>query len=660
MAPFSLVEGFYHAVWTNFRGAGHLTDTFQLAENNNSLLEKMFPENSKRIIAQKKAPLRVIVGNPPYSIGQSSANDNSQNQKYPKVENRIEETYVKDSSANLSKALYDSYIKAFRWASDRLDSEHGGVIAYISNAGWLDGNAMDGFRNCLEKEFNIIYVFNLRGNQRTSGELSRKEGGKIFGAGSRTPIAITILVKKPNTVTEKAQIYYHDIGDYLSREEKLAIIQRYGSIGNPNMSWITLTPNAQKDWLDQRNESFSKYIPIDASKKYNIADKSYFICNSLGLATNRDYWLWNSSNEVVRNNVNTMLTFYNQQSRLFADAYKKNASLSFEEFVEYAKDKIVWTDTLLRYAAKGIELSYDKDKMSIGLYRPFYKQRLYYDKQVIHRTYQQLSLFPSNNQSNILICVSGIGSRREYIPLITNCIPDLNFLEAGAQCFPLYYYEERNEEQSNLFDETSDKYIRRDAISDFIHNLARELYGGKVSKEDIFYYVYGFLHCPSYREQYSADLKKMLPRIPLVAEPKDFWSFSKAGRALAELHTNYESIDPYPLEEIGSAKNLRVEKMRFPSKNDKSSIIYNTSLTLSGIPAEAYEYVVNGRTAIEWIMERYQVRVDSDSGIKNDPNDWCKEVGNPRYIVDLVKRIVRVSIETMKIVNNLPKWEPEK
>jgi predicted helicase len=253
----------------------------------------------------------VIMGNPPYSIGQKSANDNAPNQKYYSLDARIAKTYAKESSAGLNKSLYDAYVKAFRWSTDRLDPDHGGIIAFVSNSAWLDGNSTDGFRKVLEKEFSSIWVFNLRGNQRTSGELSRKEGGKIFGSGSRTPISITLLIKKPSSENQKATIHYYDIGDYLSREEKLSIIQKFGSISNTGMEWKTLYPNEHGDWLDQRNEVFDTFIPMAPEKKFDVKSKSFFIPNSLGLCTNRDAWCYNSSKDDIALNIKIALDFYN-------------------------------------------------------------------------------------------------------------------------------------------------------------------------------------------------------------------------------------------------------------------------------------------------------------------------------------------------------------
>ncbi|HLP80536.1 MAG TPA: type ISP restriction/modification enzyme, partial [Nitrosomonas sp.] len=553
-----------------------LTDTFQLGETDASerLFSEMFPQNSARVEAQKKAPLRVIMGNPPYSIGQKSANDNAQNQKYEKLDARIEATYAKGSKATSIKALYDSYIKAFRWSSDRLDKEHGGIIAFVSNGGWLDTNGMDGFRKCLEKEFSAIYVFNLRGNQRTSGELSRKEGGKIFGSGSRTPIAITFLVKNPQSESQKAVIRYKDIGDYLSREAKLTIIERLKSTIDSNVEWQIVTPNDHGDWISQRNDAFSTFIQLAPEKKFDSTSKTYFVVYSLGINSNRDAWVYNSSKTVVKNNMKKMVAYYNDQ----VDGYKKTKNqkgkIRVEDFIDTNPQKISWSSSLIPHVEKGNIAKYEPTNIVVGCYRPFYKQNLYIGDKMIHRRGQFDIFFPDETKHNVVICVSGLGGTKEDTIIITDTYVDLNCLDAGAQCFPLYYYEERKDDAPTIFDnaESENNYVKRDGVSDFILQQARKAYGNKVTKEDIFYYVYGILHSREYRTQFSADLKKMLPRIPLVDESIDFWSFSKAGRKLAELHINYETVPPAVGVIVTGAKKgaYKVEKMRFPSKKDKS------------------------------------------------------------------------------------------
>ncbi len=659
------IENVYHDLsktraYKGFQGIC-LTDTFQLGESDEGakLFSEIFPQNSERVISQKKAPLRVIIGNPPYSIGQKRANDNAPNQDYPHLDSRIAQSYVLQSDSTNKNRVYDSYIRAFRWASDRLDPLNGGVIAFVSNGGWLDSGSGSGFRKCIEKEFDSIIVFDLRGDQRTSGERSRQEGGKIFGSGSRAPIAITLLIRNPKAKAKEPSIKYHDIGDYLSREEKLSLLIKYGDIFSPEIQWKLITPNSQGDWLSKRNVTFQTYIPIAPKEKYDYHSRTYFIVNSIGLNTNRDSWVYNSSRIEVLQNAHRMIDYYNEQVKTFKAALGKNPKLKAEDFIDYSSKEISWTSSLIPQLQKSNYAAFQPDCVSTALYRPFFKQAIYFGEKVIHRRGQFHDFFPTHENENLIICVSGIGGNKTQSTIIGNCMIDLNCLDAGTQCFPLYYYEKSANRQSGLFDESAkEDHILREGVSDFIVERAREQYGNRVTKEDIFYYVYGFLHSPDYHKLCAADLKKMLPRIPFVDLPKDFWAFSKAGRELAHLHINYEAIKPHPLTELGSKSSLIVDKMRFPNKADKSRIIYNNTLTLEGIPEEAYRYVVNGKSAIEWVMDRYRVTVNKDSNIKNDPNDWCKEQNNPRYIVDLVKRVVTVSLETVRIVKGLPKWSP--
>ena len=660
-------DGIGKEKYTPFEGIC-LTDTFQLGETKEGekLFSEMFPQNSNRVERQKKAPLRVIIGNPPYSVGQKSANDNAQNQSYEKLDARIAATYAKETDATNKNSLYDSYIKAFRWSTDRLDKT-GGIICFVSNGAWLDGNSADGLRKSLEKEFTSIYVFNLRGNARTQGEIRRKEAGNVFGGGSRTPISITLLVKNPAIKTEKATIHYHDIGDYLDREDKLKLTKQLKTFANPAIPLKTLQPNEHGDWISHRNDSFSVFNAIgdkdDKSNKQTFFAPVY----SIGIKTQRDSWCFNSSNKKLSDNMERMILFYNEQLLSFNQAKKKKSNLELKNQLEFNPINISWTQSLLEDIQKDKKHVFSKGDIVKSYYRPFFKQHLYFNRSFNERVYQIPKLFPNQKQDNIVICISGTDI------LISNLIPDLHFI-GDSQCFPLYYYEENSSNQKGLFDGNNKQdYIRRDGISDFILEQARERYGKTVTKEDIFYYVYGFLHSPEYRLTFANDLKKMLPRLPLVEVVKDFWAFSKAGRALAELHLNYEDQGSAPfvvvqygnlnmkdtLKQAGKTEkdyfNFSVDKMRFPKKDQKDTIIYNHQITIENIPAKAYEYVVNGKSAIEWIMERYQITTHKESGIKNDPNDWAKEQGKPRYILDLLLSIINVSVQTVDIVNDLPK-----
>ena len=635
-----------------------LTDTFQLGEiiANGQKIEDdgfaniwsdMFPGNSQRVIDQKKTPMKVIIGNPPYSVGQRSANDNAQNETYPLLEKRMAETYVNKTNATNKNRIYDSYIKAFRWASDRIDNANGGIVAFVSNAGWLDGSSMDGMRHCFEHEFSSIYIFNLRGNQRTQGETSRREGGKIFGSGSRTPVAITILIKNPKRQNKKAEIYYHDIGDYLSREEKLKIIADFKSCMNSKFPVKVLKPNEKDDWINQRNTAFENYIFIGNKKNKDLKQK--FFCNfySNGLRSNRDNWCYNFSKKQLSDNIQETIKFYNSEV------------INFQNSAHYELDmnskKISWSDGLKQALKRKIFLEYNYHQIVKSIYRPYCREYLYYDKYLNERTYQIPKIFPTINHKNILICVSGIGGSKEHSVFISNCIIDLNCLDAGTQCFPLYYYEQREQVEQSLFDNEQNEYIRHDGITDFIFNQAKELYGDKVTKEDIFFYVYGFLHLPKYRQEFAADLKKSLPRLFLIDEPKVFWQISKAGRDLADIHLNYENQKaPEGVVIEGDCGNYTVSKMKFPKKDQKDTIIYNSDITIKNIPLEVYNYVVNGRSPVEWIMERYQIKIDKASGIENNPNDWATEHNQPRYILDLLLSVMTVSLKTQEIVNSLP------
>lgn len=363
-----------------------------------------------------------------------------------------------------------------------------------------------------------------------------------------------------------------------------------------------------------------------------------------------------------------MIEFYNSQRKGFKDILKVDPKMKVSTYVNFNPKLISWTESLLNSVKtnKNIEIEYNS-LVSVN-YRPFQKSHLYFNRSLNERVYQFPKLFPTGKESNIIICVQGAGDKKKFSVLISNKITDLGF-NGACQCFPLYYYEENKNAQKGLFDQNTDQdYVKRDAISNFILDIAVKQFGKNVTKEDIFYYVYGFLHSPEYRETFANDLKKMLPKLPLVDEPKVFWQFSKAGRELADLHLNYEKVPPssevvvtgaeklsFIDEEPKDTKLFIVDKMRFPKKNQKDTILYNGKITISNIPLDAYDYVVNGKPAIEWIMERYQVSTHKDSGIVNDPNDWAKESENPRYILDLILSIITVSIKTNEIVSSLPK-----
>lgn len=643
-----------------------LTDTFQLSESSHHLNLPAFRANSERAERELEQDIRVIVMNPPYSAGQNSANDNNQNEKYPKLDERIENTYVARSTATLKNSIYDSYIRAIRWASDRVKDS--GVIAFVSNGSFIDGNAADGLRKCLVGEFSKLYVYNLRGNARTSGETRKREAGNVFGGGSRTPVTICVLVKDPSH-TGEAVLHYRDIGDYLSREEKLDIISQEGSIAHTE--WEVIVPNEAADWINQRDEKYDTYQPIgDKKTKGKPNTPGVFQLYSRGLATSRDAWVYNFSARAVEENVRRMIEFYNSEVDRYQQADGAAKKIKVEDFIDFDSTQFSWDRVNKSDVARGKKGVFDPSKVRTSLYRPFCKQALYFDasNQFNNCVYQLPKLFPTPAHENIAI-IASIAGTKDFSVLITDTLPDLH-LVGDAQTFSLYTYEPVVEDDGGLNlnlggGEVVDGYTRKENITDATLAAYRSTYGDEgIAKEDIFYYIYALLHHPEYREKYAADLKKMLPRIPLV---KGFWEYSRAGRALAELHLGYESVEPYPLDEVTSSpapeslkerfEFYRVQKLQFGPKKDKTRIQYNGHLTLKGVPEEAHEYQVNGRSALEWVIDRYQVKTDKKSLITNDPNDYCRAVDNPRYIVDLIKRLVTVSLETLKLVGTLPRFE---
>lgn len=620
-----------------------LTDTFQLSEDDNEIqmFDLAFKENSERVNRQKKAPLQVIIGNPPYSAKQKNENDNIQNKKYHKLDKRIADTYVFNTNANNKNSLYDTYIKAFRWATDRIDKT-GGMIAYITNSGWLDSISMDGFRKTIEKEFNSIYIFDLKGGVRgKSGDLAKKEGKNIFPI--MTGVAIVILVKNSDILPQKAKVYYKSIGDYLSKEEKLRILKN-NTILSLNLNEIT--PNEKGDFLNQRNERFNDFIPlIDKENKNN--KNTFFNIVSNGIKSNRDSWVYSYSKLNLINNMKKTISFYNNEVERIQKI--KDIEFDLNNIVNNDTTSISWSGDLKKTLNKFEKSIFNINDICTAIYRPFIKQNLYFNKFWNERQYQT-----SKFRDFISISTMGLSSKANFSVLLVKGIGDVQVLQ-NSIFYPLYYNEKSLD--STLFNFKENK---KDGITDFIYNLAREKYGvPRITKEDIFYYVYGFLHNEDYRKEFEADLKKTIPKLPLVNEYQDFKKYSDIGRELAELHLNYETLEkPEGVivegEELG---NYRVEKMSFIKKGVKDTIIYNSSITIKNIPLEAYDYQVNGKSAIEWVMERYAVTTNKDSGITNDPNLWCDEHNDPKYILNLLLSIITLSLKTNELVKKLPKVE---
>lgn len=603
-----------------------LTDTFESTETEDTLDDSFFGTNDKRLKRQQEKPITAIIGNPPYSIGQNSQNDNNQNISYPKLDKRLAETYVVKSNAGLTKGLYDSYIKAFRWASDRLKNQ--GVIGFVTNGNYLNTNSADGLRAGLYEEFNHLYIFNLRGDQRTLGEQSRKEGGKIFGSGSRTPVAISILVKDGS---DSHELHYHDIGDYLSQKEKLAIISGFGDVSQ--LDWQEIIPDENNDWLNQRDPNYQRYDSLAGE------EKAVFLQNIIGVSTNRDSWLYGFSEQDTLANSKRLIENYNFEVVRLSD-------LSIDEKKNYLNRKddfIKWSAKLEDSILKSKKIQFDKNNIVQSLYRPFTKKYLYYDNDVVERPGQWYKKF---GKDNLVIMTTGRGVSRDFSPLVTNLIPNMDSLEK-SQSFMRF---------DNEVDETSLFQNNDNMNQEFADKLGLNL-------DDTFAYVYGLLNSKEYQEKYANDLKKDLARIPIV---KNKERYVEVGRALMDLHLNYEEVPVYDGVEITPLVNpsYKVTKMRFAKKrdengksvNDLSTIIFNSDITISNIPEKAYEYVVNGRSAIEWIMDQYQVKTDKKSGITDNPNDYSDD---EKYIFNLLLRIINVSVQTVDLVNSLPKFEVE-
>lgn len=618
-----------------------LTDTFQSYEDGDRDDLDIFPANNERIERQRALPITVIVGNPPYSVGQDSANDDNANTSYPTIDNAIRETYAARSTATNKNSLYDSYIRAIKWASLRVGDR--GVIAFVTNGGWLDANTADGMRQTLAEEFSAIHILNLRGNQRTAGEQSRREGGKVFGGGSRATVAITVLVKKPDEVG-LAMIHYTDIGDYLTREEKLTKVA--AASGVTGLEPVThIEPNQHGDWLNQRAENFGAFVALS----------DVFFQAGPGLQTNRDAWFYNSNSSVV---AESML--------LAAETYQ--AALAGQRSND--PKLIKWSSSLEARLARREPLPSSSATTS-AVYRPFQRVRAYADRRWAHRPGVVPVAFPTVAHDNVGFYALNPGADKPFAVLALDQLPDLALYGSNAGQFLARWGWSRVEPEdgaldfgpSEINDRVVDGHRRVDNVTDDALKKWQTAYGDDWTKDDVFYYVYGLLHSPDYRETYAADLKKMLPRIPLVATAEDARAFADAGCKMSELHIGYESVAPYELDGLNTEPNgdpyafyaVGDKKMRFGEKGkDKTVIHYNDRITLSGIPEEAYRYMLGSRSAIEWIIDRYYIKTDKASCIVNDPNDWSREVGDPRYILDLLARIVTVSLETMEIVDALP------
>ena len=641
-----------------------LTDTFELAERagtrEGEADTSIFQPNADRATKQMQTPIQVVIGNPPYSVGQKNGNDNNQNVSYPNLDRAVAETYAAKSSAALRRSLYDSYIKAFRWATDRIGEN--GIIGFVTNGQFIDAPTLSGLRMSLVEEFNSVYCFNLRGDQRTQGEKSRKEGGKIFGSGSRTPVAITILLKKKGAKKD-GYIRYYDIGDYLSRQQKLDIIKNYGSI--EHIGWKIITPDANGDWINLRNPNYMNFLAIGERRKGS--EISYFSDNfATGMVTSRDVWLY--SFDAKSQNAENMVRFFNEEQarcrNLFEELISQNSlaenQRARETFYNNNRSmdasKISWSRGLFNAFCKDEPLSTEGVR-KIVMHRPFCKEYCFAAPKLIESPSKWERLFPETDSENYVIAIPG-KSKRRFSALMTNVIQDYD-LEQHANSFPLYIYEKEtltDDGQMSMFGEAERptvKWHKRYAISDAILHKYSEIYGSKVTKEDIFYYIYAVLNAPAFIDKYADDLSKDVTRVPMLAHFNDY---ARIGRALAELHINYEV--PASAESVGvtvdkQKEDYTVTQMRFGKGKDKSIIEYNPYITIRDIPAAAYDYIVNGKSAIEWIVEQYAVTTDKASGIVNDPNTYA----GGKYVFDLLLSIISVSLKTQELIAQLPEYK---
>lgn len=572
--------------------------------------------------------------------------------------------------------MYDPYVRAIRLASDRVqNSANGGIVAFVTNGGFIDSNAFDGVRKAVAREFNVVYCFNLRGDARTAGDKRQREGGGIFSQESRAGVAILLLVKKP-VESSGATIYYQDIGDYLSREAKLEIL------GGSHLSateWQTITPNEHGDWINQRSDVFQSLRPLAlmqeetvSSTKENgttgIESTPIFNLRTPGLKTARDAWCYNSSEAKLRSNIASSVDYYNGQTRAFRTmnpiGSRRELEARARAFSVDSPSNFHWCRENYRDLANGTEYEVSDTDYTTSTYRPFFKQRLCFNRKLNSEIRRLPEIYPNPAVENLGISITGPASNSPFFTLMTSDIPESCLTAVNSVYLARWCYASQQKFMQPMDPDTPElipvSNINPAALTQF-----REHHGDTgISEDDLFYYTYGILHSQQWREKFADDLTKSAARIPMVATVDDFQSFVTAGLELAALHINYETVEPYPLvESYGSTWNpktpdaYRVERMAYAGSArypDKSAIVCNAHITLSGIPEQAHEYRLGTRSALDWLIDRYQVRTDKTSGIVNDPNDWVKEHEDPRYIVDLVKRVTKVSVRTVEIVRNLP------
>ncbi len=633
IASMNIEHEFYEATgrYQPFEGIC-LVDTFELAEDTHYYEASLFTEeNTRRVESQKEAPMFVVIGNPPYNVGQVNENDNNKNREYPTMDGRVKETYSQDSAATLKNKLYDPYVKAIRWASDRIGEE--GVVAFVTNNSFLSDLAFDGMREHLAGDFNAIYILDLSGNVKKNPKLSGTTHN-VFGI--QVGVSINFFIKRRDGANAEAEIFYARVDEFWRKENKYRYLDSKKHC--QNIKWQPITPDRRYTWLTEGlHAEFETFIPMgtkEAKAARGEAVDVIFQTYSLGVGTNRDAWVYNFNRNALTENMERMIDTYSEQ--VFRWERQADREINIDDFVIYDDTKIKWTDKLKQDLKKGETLDFSPEKVRTALYRPFTKSNLYFDRMVNQRVYVFPAIFPipETERENRVICVGGY-SRKNFAVLMGRSIPDLNFYGDPQQSFPFYTYDE-------------DGRNRRENITDWVLGQFRAHYGDDtIGKWDIFHYVYGLLYHPTYRERYQANLKRDLPRLPYA---QDFWEFAKAGKRLGEIHVGYEGVDEYPLrfvETPDTPLDWRVEKMRL--SKDKTGVKYNDFLTLDGIPAKAFDYRLGNRSALEWVIDQYRVKTDKRSGIVNDPN----RADDPEYIVRLVGKVIAVSLETVEIVEGL-------
>ena len=588
-----------------------LTDTFESTETEDTLDDDYFGTNDERLKRQKKVPITVIMGNPPYSAKQNNEDGNQIRVNYPNLDRCLRKDWIETSTATNKNGLLDSYIRALRWSANQLKGN--GVIGFITNSSFLDGVAMDGMRKSLVKEFSDIYVIDLKGQiRRRSREQTKIEGGNIFDI--MTGVAITILIKDESYEGD-GNVHYLNVGNSLSKQDKLHNLVNWRSIAHVKERFVTLVPNRKGDWLNQRNSNFDDLIQL-GNKKTN---DSLFLDYTGGLKTGRDAWSWGFSRVDVEQKMKKSINYYNNH-------------LGDKNVYSLETDSLSWTRSLKQRFERCEKQIYDDQRMYIGMYRPFTKKYIYYAQAWVDMQYKMPSVLPVSNSKNQMISLSNKTEGKKFTLLMVNVLPDVNLFAGGSQNVPELLYDAMG----------SFSAIRPEVL--------KKLPG--LNQSNIMYYLYGVFHSPQYEKIYGRDLAKSFPRVPNL---KNKQGFIQIGRRLAELHLNYEHQPIWDSVKIEKTKsNYRVKKMKHPKKGVLDTIIYNKSITIKNIPERAYDYVVNGRPAIEWIINQYQVKTDNKSGITDDPNDFSDD---PKYILNLLLSVITVSMRTLELIDELPDFE---